>query len=141
MAILGPLILIFLGTVVVLLYRRWQLRSAARLGVLILWLVLALVCSFAFYDRYWLWRDCFNELGRCYDSNAGVMVEQSGLIWGILTLPFGLLAIRGLRQLLRQRTAPPSPDSADFGGFFFPFPRARMRVGVKFQRFVTKYLI
>lgn len=37
----------------------------------------------AFYDRYWRWRDCFNELGRCYDPlSQDVYLEQAGIAWG-----------------------------------------------------------
>jgi len=36
----------------------------------------------AYYERYWRWRDCFNELGRCYDSaSEEVFLEQAGLVW------------------------------------------------------------
>jgi len=43
----------------------------------------ALLFALAWHDRYWLWRDCFNELGRCYDSESGeVFLEQAGLVWG-----------------------------------------------------------
>ena len=43
--------------------------------------------GFAYYDRYYRWRDCFNELGRCYDSQTGmVYVEQAGLVWMTLAL-------------------------------------------------------
>jgi hypothetical protein len=39
--------------------------------------------AFAFYVRYWQWRDCFNELGRCYDPvSQDVYLEQSGAVWG-----------------------------------------------------------
>jgi hypothetical protein len=71
----------------------------------LLWLCLALFSAFAFYDRYWRWRGCFNELGRCYDSQAGVMVEQAGGIWGGLSLIGLILFLRGLRRLLRSRIA------------------------------------
>ena len=64
-----------------------------------------MLCGFFFHERYWRWRGCFNELGRCYDTEAGVMVEQAGAIWGTLTLIFGLFALRSLWWLLRQRTA------------------------------------
>ncbi len=63
------------------------------------WLVLGLaaVCAEAFYDRYWRWRGCFNELGRCYDPGSGmVLVEQAGAIWGgatVLCLAIGLFLI------------------------------------------------
>ncbi len=47
----------------------------------------------AYYIRYFKWRDCFNELGRCFDSKTGtVYVEQAGLIWMALgVLSFGVL--------------------------------------------------
>ena len=45
----------------------------------------ASVFAAAFYDRYWLWRDCFNELGRCFDPESGqVYLEQAGVAWGSL---------------------------------------------------------
>ncbi len=76
---------------------------------LALWLGLSLTCAFAFHERYWRWRDCFNELGRCYDSEAGVMTEAAGLIWAALALVFAALAARALWPLLRQRAAPQQP--------------------------------
>lgn len=48
---------------------------------------LAGLFGLAFYDRYWRWRDCFNELGRCYDPvSQDVLLEQSGIVWGGTTL-------------------------------------------------------
>jgi hypothetical protein len=73
-------------------------------------LILSLVCAagmvlfaLAYYDRYWRWRDCFNELGRCYDSaSEEVFLEQAGLVWGsfavICVLATALLAWRALRR-------------------------------------------
>ncbi|MBI5262483.1 MAG: hypothetical protein HY852_11785 [Bradyrhizobium sp.] len=56
----------------------------------------------AFEDRYWRWRDCFNELGRCYDPvSQDVYVEQAGMVWGSLaaiSLLAGLALIVGLRR-------------------------------------------
>lgn len=47
----------------------------------------AVLFGFAWYDRYFLRRDCFNGLGRCYDSQTGmVYVEQAGLVWMTLLL-------------------------------------------------------
>jgi hypothetical protein len=47
---------------------------------------LAAVFTYAWYDRYWLWRACFNELGRCYDPESQqVFLEQAGLVWGLFT--------------------------------------------------------
>ena len=77
-----------------------------RLAWSLLWLAGALFSAYAFHERYWRWRACFNELGRCYDPEAGVMVEQAGLIWGGLLLIFGLLLVRSLRRLLRERSTP-----------------------------------
>ena len=46
----------------------------------------AALFGLAFYDRYWRWRDCFNELGRCYDAESqDVYLEQAGIVWGTLT--------------------------------------------------------
>ena len=66
----------------------------------LVWLALTLACALAFHERYWRWRDCFNELGRCYDPQAGVMVEQAGWIWGGL-MAIGLIFF--VRDLLRLR--------------------------------------
>jgi hypothetical protein len=86
--------------------RRPPLSLAVRVGFAVLWLAFTALFALAFHDRYWRWRDCFNELGRCYDPEHGVMVEQAGAIWGSLTLIFGLLLIRSLWSLLRRRTTP-----------------------------------
>ncbi|MBR0641260.1 hypothetical protein [Plastoroseomonas hellenica] len=43
--------------------------------------------GWVFHERYWLWRRCFNELGRCWDEvGEQVYVEQAGVIWGTLAL-------------------------------------------------------
>ena len=83
-----------------------RLGLAARAAFAALWLAFTALFALAFHDRYWRWRGCFNELGRCYDPEHGVMVEQAGAIWGSLTLIFGLLLIGSLWSLLRRRTAP-----------------------------------
>lgn len=50
---------------------------------------LGALSAVAFYYRYWLWRDCFNDLGRCYDPGTEeVYVEQAGVIWGGLAALF-----------------------------------------------------
>jgi glucan phosphoethanolaminetransferase (alkaline phosphatase superfamily) len=75
----------------------------------ILWLGLALASAFMFHERYWRWRDCFNELGRCYDTNEGVMTDTAGPIWATHMLIFSLLFLRALWKLLRQQTTPETP--------------------------------
>lgn len=52
---------------------------------LIGWLlaVFASFFGFLFYERYWRWRGCFNELGRCFDPESqDVFLEQAGGIYG-----------------------------------------------------------
>lgn len=64
-----------------------RLRSG-RVGSAILsvaCLGLFVVFGALFHLQYFRWRDCFNEQGRCFDAEAGVVyVEQSGAIWGAL---------------------------------------------------------
>jgi hypothetical protein len=53
-------------------------------------LIVAAFFGWVFHERHWRWRDCFNELGRCWDPvGEQVYVEGAGLIWGTLALlPF-----------------------------------------------------
>jgi hypothetical protein len=56
-----------------------------RRAIGVLLLGMAVLFLLAFHDRYWRWRDCFNELGRCYDPvSQDVYLEQAGLVWGSL---------------------------------------------------------
>ena len=80
-----------------------------RLLMAAFWSLLTTSFGYMLYERYWRWEDCFNELGRCHDSEARVMVEQASFIWGLPTLIFGLLTLGSLWSLLRQRTAPKAP--------------------------------
>lgn len=62
------------------------------------------VFGFAYHQQYFKWRACFNDLGRCYDSEAGVVyLEHSGMIW--LSLAVIATAI-GLYQVWRLRAKP-----------------------------------
>jgi hypothetical protein len=107
MVVLGPLVLV---AVVVGLLARWLDMLGFRGSRIVrwsasgLWLILTLVCAMAFYERFWIWRDCFDELGRCYDSDAGVMTKASGPIWGILTVLFGALFLRSALILRSGQT-------------------------------------
>lgn len=57
---------------------------------------------YAYYIQYFKWRDCFNDQGRCFDSETStVYLEQSGPIWlgiGLLTLGFALWLLRPNRR-------------------------------------------
>lgn len=58
----------------------------------------------AWYERYYRWRACFNELGRCYDSEtATVYLEQAGIAWMLLALIGALILLPALRAILRHR--------------------------------------
>ena len=66
-------------------------------------LCFAALFGWAFYEFYWRWRDCFNELGRCYDPvSQDVYLEQAGMVWvGLAAM--SLLAGFGLVMGLRRR--------------------------------------
>jgi len=64
----------------------------------------ALLFALAYYDRYWRWRDCFNELGRCYDPQSQqVFLEQAGVVWGSFTTACFFLCALLLWRALRWR--------------------------------------
>jgi hypothetical protein len=55
-----------------------------------------------FYERYWRWRECFNELGRCFDPvTQDVYLEQSGLVWGCFSAILLFLGAIILRRAAR----------------------------------------
>ena len=76
------------------------MRAAA-----VLLLVVAGFFGWVFHERYWRWRGCFNELGRCSDPvGEEVFVEGAGMIWGAFAL-LPLLAAILLLALARRRRA------------------------------------
>jgi hypothetical protein len=63
----------------------------------------AALFGYAWYDRYWLWRDCFNELGRCYDPESQqVFLEQAGPVWGMFAGACLLAALFFARRAARR---------------------------------------
>lgn len=80
--------------------------SARHRKILFLLIYLALtgVFVFAFHDRFWRWRDCFNELGRCYDPEQAIVYTTSGFVWGVFAAVFACLS---LLSLWRLRGSPP----------------------------------
>ncbi|MDE9448851.1 hypothetical protein J3R80_00015 [Aliiroseovarius sp. Z3] len=53
----------------------------------LVFLGLSVAFGYVYYAQYFKWRDCFNEQGRCFDADAGVVyLEQSGAIWLTLAL-------------------------------------------------------
>jgi hypothetical protein len=47
-------------------------------------LLAALFCGWAFYEFYWRWRNCFNELGRCFDPATDVVMTDASFVWAVL---------------------------------------------------------
>lgn len=48
---------------------------------------LAFAFGYLYYVTYFQWRNCFNELGRCFDDETGIVyLEQSGAVWFILAV-------------------------------------------------------
>jgi hypothetical protein len=71
-----------------------EMIRVVRMGLGAISALVAGIFLLAYYDRYWKWRDCFNELGRCWDSaTEQVYVEQAGMIWGGGAALFGLIAL------------------------------------------------
>jgi len=59
---------------------------------------------FFYYIRYYKWRDCFNELGRCYDPGGSHEVyTTAGQMWGVVSIPFLLLTCICVVLLWRRR--------------------------------------
>lgn len=64
----------------------------------------AILFLVAWYDRYWRWRGCFNELGRCFDpASEQVFLEQAGLVWGSFAGLCVLLALFFAWRAQRKR--------------------------------------
>lgn len=84
------------------------------------WRALLLACAslaltafsgLAWHERYWRWRGCFNAEGRCYDSEAGVMVVQAGYLWaglGIVALSVFLVSCAWFWRIRTRPSASPS---------------------------------
>lgn len=74
----------------------------------LIYLALAAVAGFFYYTRYYLWIDCFNELGRCYDPDgSGEVYTDAGRIWAyVLALFLMLAAWRAFRRVAFGRRPP-----------------------------------
>jgi energy-converting hydrogenase Eha subunit H len=49
-------------------------------------LCFAALFGWTFYQRCWRWRDCFNELGRCYDPIDQTVMTDAGFVWGLMAV-------------------------------------------------------
>lgn len=62
---------------------------------------LSVLFGYLYYVQYYQWRDCFNDMGRCFDPNSGVVyMEHSGVTWltlALLSMGAAALSVRFLR--------------------------------------------
>lgn len=74
-------------------------KTLMRKMIVVVSLGFCVIFGFAYYEQYFKWRDCFNDLGRCYDSETGIVyLEQSGIVWLLL---FVVATAIGLYQFWR----------------------------------------
>ena len=81
-------------------------------------LIVSSALWYAFYLFYYKWLNCFNELGRCFDSGSGVVyTEQSGIFWLLIAVLASLMTLFQLLLFSRQKptlkSKPPSSDISD----------------------------
>jgi hypothetical protein len=67
------------------------------------WLCCALFFGWMFYERYWRWLGCFNELGRCFDPESETVATDSNSMYGLLAAVALVLALLTAVSLLRNR--------------------------------------
>ena len=63
----------------------------------------ALLFGWLFYERYWRWRDCFNELGRCFDPVSETVAMDSNSMYGLPAALALILALLAAVSWLRNR--------------------------------------
>ncbi|WP_139280695.1 hypothetical protein [Shimia gijangensis] len=78
------------------------MKNLIRKSAFALSLGFSAAMSFAYYDFYFKWRSCFNELGRCIDSKTGIVyLEQSGVVWLSLALLATCATLYQFKRLIR----------------------------------------
>ena len=76
--------------------------SRRRLWRVVACLVLAAFFSWAFYTRYWQWRECIHEaLSSCVTPDGANLIE-GGVVWFVPAALFLVLGVRGLLRLMRR---------------------------------------
>lgn len=75
-----------------------------RMIATLLCLGLAIIFAYFYYVAYFRWRNCFNEAGRCFDSDAGVVhLQQSGIVWLLLAVLALVAGIFNAWHLIRNK--------------------------------------
>ncbi|RBP37640.1 hypothetical protein DES53_11322 [Roseimicrobium gellanilyticum] len=75
--------------------------SGKRIGHLVfaaIYLGAAGFFAYAFYDRFWKWRDELSQVSTSFTTPDGANVSSSGMIW---ILPAGIFAILGFLRIAR----------------------------------------
>ena len=71
----------------------------ARLLRVVSCLSAAFVCSYAFYTRFWAYRDCIAEAASSCVNPDGTNLIAGGAVWGVLTVGWLVAATyQGLRR-------------------------------------------
>ena len=71
------------------------MRRIAIAAIISFLLGCALFFGWLFYERYWRWLDCFNDLGRCFDPESETVATDRNSMYGLasaLALVLALLA-------------------------------------------------
>ncbi len=78
------------------------MKNAIRKLAFVISLGFSATFCFAYYALHFKWRTCYNELGRCFDSDTGaVYLEQSGIAWLFLAAVASSIAAYQLWRLTR----------------------------------------
>ena len=78
------------------------MKNGLRKAVFVVSAGFSALFLFAYYDAYSKRQDCFNEAGRCFDGETGVVhLEQSGLAWLSLAGLASAIALYQLWRLIR----------------------------------------
>jgi len=71
----------------------------ARLLRVVSCLSAAFVCSYAFYTRFWAYRDCIAEAASSCVNPDGTNLIAGGAVWGVLTVGWlAAVTYQGLRR-------------------------------------------
>lgn len=77
-------------------------KSLAFIKLVIYWLLCLLFC-YVWYTQYYQWIDCFNELGRCFNSDESVVYTDNSFVWIFPAVLFLGLSIMTTLNLLNKR--------------------------------------
>jgi hypothetical protein len=78
------------------------MKAVMRKIAFVALLALSAMFYYAYYTSHYKWRDCFNALGRCFDSESGVvyMAQLGGVLLSMAVIT-SVLALYQLLKLIR----------------------------------------